>query len=147
MITIFCTGTRLLVLDARLTGHGFNQRYFIERLMPLLSAQKPRNRREQPPIDLAVHMANSMRQSGRQITDSMQNETSRRAPHPVHSRDLSPYDFWLVGFLKERLKEQAIPIAEPTIKAITWDELQSVFGEWIPRLLWVSAHRGDYCNR
>jgi hypothetical protein len=57
----------------------------------------------------------------------------------------------LFGLLKERLKEHELSTREETIEAITaiwdfvtFDEIQSVFAEWIQRLTWVIAKRGEF---
>jgi hypothetical protein len=85
--------------------------------MPSVAAQKRRNRREQSLVDLAVHMANSIGLNGHQITFKMQNERIRRAPHPAYPPDLSPCDFWFVGFLQEKLKEQELSTRAQMMKA------------------------------
>jgi hypothetical protein len=83
MITILIAGTRLLVFDAVPKGRKSNQQYVTECMMPLLSAQESRNRREKPTVYLIIHMANSMCHNGHQITEKMQSETIQRAPHPA----------------------------------------------------------------
>jgi hypothetical protein len=58
----------------------------------------------------------------------------------------------LFRLLKEKVKEQELSTSEHIIEAITatWDtvpfeELQSMFTEWIQRLTWVIAKSGkDY---
>jgi hypothetical protein len=62
------------------------------------------------------------------------------ASHPGYYPDISPYDFWLFGFLKEKLKEQGLSTSNQVIEPITtiWNnvtfkELQSVFSEWIQK--------------
>jgi hypothetical protein len=74
-----------------------------------------------------------------------------RLPHPPYSRGLSPCDFWLFGMLKEILKdrefhshdeiEEAITIAW---NDITFDEVQSVFHNWMNRLRWVIENGREY---
>jgi hypothetical protein len=104
-------------------------------------------------IDLIAHMDNSICHNGRQITKKMQSERIRWAPYLADSPDLSPCDFWLFGFLKEKLKEQELSTPEQMIEAITvlwevitFDELQSVFLKWIQRLIWFIANSGEYFN-
>jgi histone-lysine N-methyltransferase SETMAR len=151
MLTVFFTGTRLLVVDALPKGRKYNQEYFIEYILPLLSRQKSLNRRQKPPLDFIVHMDNSMCHNGREITAKMESEKIERAPHPAYSPDVSPCDFWLFGFMKEKLKEQKLSTPQKIIEAITviWDaitfeELQSVFFEWQQRVTWVNRNRGEY---
>jgi hypothetical protein len=55
--------------------------------------------------------------------------------------------------LKEKLKEPELSTAEQIIEVIliiwdsvTFDELQSVFAEWIQKLIWVITQRSEYCT-
>jgi hypothetical protein len=68
----------------------------------------------------------------------LEHNKTERAPHPAYSPDISPCDFWLFGFLKEKLKEQELSTSDEIIEAImticndvTSKDLQSVFSEWI----------------
>jgi hypothetical protein len=56
--------------------------------------------------------------------------------------------------LEEKLKEHELSMVEQIIEAITavrdsvtFDELQSVFAEWIQRLTWVTTARGEYYTK
>jgi histone-lysine N-methyltransferase SETMAR len=64
-----------------------------------------------------------------------------QAPHPPYSPDLASSDFYLFGYLKDRLQGQhfqdldqlfdAITALTGTIEKVTW---QRVFLEWMERL-------------
>jgi hypothetical protein len=80
----------------------------------------------------------------------LEHNKVERGPHPAYSLDISPYDFWLLGFLKEKRKEQEPSTSNEIIEAITtiWNdvtfkELQSVFSEWIQLVTWAIEHEGD----
>jgi hypothetical protein len=67
-----------------------------------------------------------------------------RMPHPAYSPDISPYDFWLFRFLKEKFKEQELSTSDERIEAmmticndVTLKELQSMFSERIQQVTWV----------
>jgi hypothetical protein len=47
------------------------------------------------------------------------------SPHPAYSPDISPSDFWLFGFLKEKLKEQELMTSDGIIEAIMtiWNDV------------------------
>jgi hypothetical protein len=56
-----------------------------------------------------------------------------------------------VRTFEEKLEEHELATAESVIEAIiaiwesiTFDELQSVFAEWIHKLTWVTAESGEY---
>jgi hypothetical protein len=74
-----------------------------------------------------------------------------RAEHPEYSPDLSPCDLWLIGFLKEKLRDRRLGWVQSFRQAITdlWDELtfedvQTVFLEWMNRRSWVIENKGEY---
>jgi hypothetical protein len=93
-------------------------------------------------------MDNSMNHHARKKVDELKRNTIRRVSHPAYSPDLSPWDFWLFGLLKEKLKEHRLSTAEQIIEMIsaigdstTFTELQSVFAEYIQRLTWLTTKR------
>jgi histone-lysine N-methyltransferase SETMAR len=74
-----------------------------------------------------------------------------RAEHPPYSPDLSPCDFWLFGFLKEKLKDlqlrgvQSFHQAIPDLwNELTFEDVHAVFLEWMNRLSWVRENKGEY---
>jgi hypothetical protein len=81
----------------------------------------------------------------------LEHNKIERAPHPAYSPNISSRDFWLFSFLKEKLKEQELSTSDEIIEAIktiwndvTFEELPSVFSEWIQRVTWVIEDRGKY---
>jgi hypothetical protein len=77
-----------------------------------------------------------------------------RTEHPPYLPDLSPYDFWFFGFLKEKLRDHQFRAAQSLHQAIAdlWDDLtfkdiQAVFLEWMNRLSWVIENKRDYFIR
>jgi histone-lysine N-methyltransferase SETMAR len=118
MITIF-TGTRLLVLKALPKSRKLNQDYFLEKVLPSLSRQNRSNRRKELELDFVVHMDNSMCHNARKICLELAYNKIERAPHPVYSPDIRPCDFWLFGFLNEKLKEQKLSTSDELIEAVT----------------------------
>jgi hypothetical protein len=92
-------------------------------------------------------MDNSMCHNARKISLELEHNKIERAPHPAYSLDINPCDIWLFGFLKEKLEEQELSTTDEIIKAITticndvsFEELQSVFSEWIQRVTSVIEH-------
>jgi hypothetical protein len=96
-------------------------------------------------------MDNSRCQNDRMATGGFDGRELGRAEHPRDSPDLSRRDFWLVGFLKEKLKDHRFCGVQSLHQAITdlWDELtfedvQVIFPEWMNRPLWVIENKGEY---
>jgi hypothetical protein len=72
-------------------------------------------------------------------------------PHPAYSPDLSPCDFFLFGYLKDKLidREYATPEelfteVETTISEIPSDMISRVFLTWQERLRKYMEMRGNY---
>jgi hypothetical protein len=92
-------------------------------------------------------MDNSMCHNARKISLELEHNKIERAPHPAYSPEISPCDFWGFGFLKEKLKEPELSTSDEIIEAITtiwndatFEELQSVFSEWIQRATCVTGN-------
>jgi hypothetical protein len=110
MITIFSLES--LILNALLTGRKFHQGHFLEQFLPSLLSQKMLNRRKNAAVDFMVHMDNSVCHNAPEISLELEYNRIGRCPHPADSLDISSCDFWLFGFLKEKLKEQELSTSE-----------------------------------
>jgi histone-lysine N-methyltransferase SETMAR len=96
-------------------------------------------------------MDNSMCHNGRKVIDELENLKLVRVVHPPYSRDLSPCDFWLFGMLKQKIQDRVFDTTEEIVMAIrkvwnevTFEDLQSVFFDWIQRVEYVIEHEGEY---
>jgi hypothetical protein len=74
-----------------------------------------------------------------------------RAEHQPYAPDLSSCDFWLFGFLKQKLKDcqlRGVPSLHQAIidpwDELTFEDVSAVFLEWMNRLLWVIENKGEY---
>jgi hypothetical protein len=75
-------------------------------------------------------------------------------PHPAYSPDLAPSDFFLFGYIKEKLTDCNCSTREELIGAIIQifneigqEVLLSVFTSWLKRLKWVIKHEGEYYHK
>jgi hypothetical protein len=151
MITVFFTGTRIIVTDLLNPHTTFNQDYFIAQIIPGLYNHQRNLRRRKHQIALQIHMDNSMCHNGRKVTQEFERKKMIRLPHPAYSPDISPCDFWFFGFLKEKLKNIQLSTPEDISCHLCriWNEVplaevQSVFYQWMDRLKWVIEHGGEY---
>jgi hypothetical protein len=81
-------------------------------------------------------MDTSMDHNVQKISLELEHNKSERIPHPTYSPDISPCDFLLFDFLKEKLKKQELSTSDEITEVImtmwndvTFEELQSVFSE------------------
>jgi histone-lysine N-methyltransferase SETMAR len=96
-------------------------------------------------------MDNSICHNGKMITQEISDAKFERLPHPAYSPDLSPCDFWLFGMLKQKVKDRAFQRLEEILEAVTllsndvtFEQLQSIFLNWMERLEWVISNGGDH---
>jgi hypothetical protein len=88
------------------------------------------------------------------ISLELEHNKIEQTPHPAYSPAISLRDFWLFDFLKEKLKESELSTLDGIIEAITtiwndvtFEELQSMFSEWIQRVTLVIEHGEEYYNK
>jgi hypothetical protein len=93
IITIFFTGTQLVILNPWPKSLKFNQEYFTEQVLLSLSKQKKLNRRKKAAVDFVLHMDSSMYHNARKISLELGHNRIERAPHPAYSPDVSPCNF------------------------------------------------------
>jgi histone-lysine N-methyltransferase SETMAR len=152
MVTIFFAATKLVSLNALPPGGRFTQYYFINTVLPDIVHERGQILRRVRPADFFVHMDNSMCHNGRKVTDELENLKLDRVAHTPYSLDLSPCDFWLFGRLKQNIQDRVFDTTEEILMAIrnvwsevTFDDLQSVFFDWIQRVEYVIEHEEKYC--
>jgi transposase len=63
-------------------------------------------------------MDNSIYHNGRKVTDEFDNRKLQRVAHPPYSPDLSPCDFWLLGMLKQKMKDRELSEVEEITNAV-----------------------------
>jgi hypothetical protein len=151
MITIFFTALRLILLGVLPKGSKFNQQYFIDYMFPDLKTENRNFRCRMPLATFWVHMDNSMCHNGSKVVSKFDRYHIARLPHAPYSPDLIPCDFWLFEMLKGILKDRGFHSHDAIEEAITmawndltFDEVESVFQNWMNRLRWVIENGGEY---
>jgi hypothetical protein len=142
MIPVFSTAKKLTVFDVLPRGSTFNQLYFINNIFPDLTTANLNFRRQKTGSTFWVHMDNSMRHKGSKVTSKIKKNHILRTPHPLYSPDISPCDFWLFGMLKQIARDREFSSSDEIENAIaqvwnglTFDDVQSMFQDWIRRLV------------
>jgi hypothetical protein len=86
-----------------------------------------------------------------ETSGKIHSEKIEKLAHPRDSAELGPCDFWFFGRAKTALRDWTFVDADELLQAlidifdgITFEELQSVFQNWIERLEWVIGHKGEY---
>jgi hypothetical protein len=93
MVTIFFTGTKLLILNILPRERKLNQDDLLAFVASKLSKENTRTRRRVDMEQLFVHMDNCMCHDGSKIQQYFAQEKLKRITHAVYSPDLSLCDF------------------------------------------------------
>jgi hypothetical protein len=96
-----------------------NQDYFMSTVLPELMKEKRRLLRRKRGFPFLIHMDNPTCPNCHKTTDKLTAGDIARAPHPSYSPDLSPYDFWLFGFLQESIMGMELSADDQILEAIT----------------------------
>jgi IS4 transposase len=151
MRTIFFTARQLILFDVLLTGSKFNQQHFIDYVFPDLEMENLNFRRRMLLAPFWVGTDNSMGHNGSKVVSKFDKHHIARLAHPPDSPDLSPCDFWLFGMLERILNDREFHSNDEIEEAITmawndltFDEVQSIFHNWMNRLRWAIESRGEY---
>jgi hypothetical protein len=99
-VTLFVTGTKLLVLYVRPRKEKFSQNHFLAAFITELSQENSNSKRRVDKKELILHMDNAMCYNGREIRECFARKKMMRILHPVNSPDLSPCDFRFFGYTK-----------------------------------------------
>jgi hypothetical protein len=86
-------------------------------------------------------MDNSTCQDGSKVVSKLEQHHIFRLPHQPYSPDILPCAFWLFGLLKGIMKDREFHSHEELEEAImvvwadlTFEDVQSIFYDWIRRL-------------
>jgi hypothetical protein len=129
---------------------SFNASYHTTEILP----EVVRWRNEEPGMagqKLIVYSHNACPHTARQTRDFIEADGMEQALHPPYSPILAPSDFYLFGYLRDRLQGQhfedgdqlfdALMALTETIEKVT---LQRVFLEWMERLRRCTETNGEY---
>jgi histone-lysine N-methyltransferase SETMAR len=149
MMTVFFSGARfwhISVLPQKTTMTG--QRFVDDILHPL----QERINKEEPslPIPVLLHYDNARCHCSKFPQNSLLCSIFLHVQAPPYSPDISPCDFYLFGYVKEKLKgrtfkdgKEVVAAVEEISKEITPETLYAVFEEWRERCEKV-ASTGEY---
>jgi hypothetical protein len=128
-------------------GHTVNAEYYRDNILAALTQFQP----DDDGIKLVVHADNARTHTAQKRRTFYEENGLRPAPHPSDSPDLAPPDFFVFGYVKERLKgmvflsyEELLDAIGEVVTGIESENLTAVFKHWMERLEWVSQNNGDY---
>jgi hypothetical protein len=147
MVTIAWNPLRFPLIVALPKGHTFNAEYYHDNILTALTQLQP----EDDGRKLIVHADNARAHTTQKCRTFCEENRLRLALHPPYLSHLAPSDFFLFGYVKERLKgmvflsyqELLDPIGE-VVTGIESESLTAVFEHWRERLEGVPKNNGGY---
>lgn len=148
MLTIMFTKNKLLLIDLLPQGQSFNSDYFI---LNVLTPTLMEFRKDYKRVHMKLHVDNCRVHNSKKTKNWLDENKIIRVPHPPYSPDLAPCDYFLFGYIKEKLI--GLTFNEPTelldevmkiINEIPPNIMNNVFDSWITRCDDVINSDGEY---
>jgi hypothetical protein len=137
MVTIAWNPLRFPLIVTLPNGCTFNAEDYRDNILAVLTQLQP----EDDGRKLVVHANNARAHTAQKCRTFCEENGLRLAPHPPYSPGLAPSDFFLFGYIKERLKGMVFPSHEELLDAIgevvtglESETLTAVFEHWMERL-------------
>jgi hypothetical protein len=141
LVCIFWNFYDLLYIYVLDTGARYNSVLVVDELFPGLEEVALKHRPKRGLKSYSLHWDNARPHKSVMTKDEAERRFSKLLPHPAYSPELAPSDFFLFGYLKDKLRgkqifdrdglEIEIELAFKTIKKET---KKQVFDEWLKRL-------------
>jgi hypothetical protein len=137
-----------------LPGMKYNSLFFCDVVMPGLIQNITINKRRKTLKFFFINLDNARPHNSKQSQKCIQASKAKRLPHPIDNPDLAASDFFLFGYLKEKLTAFHCTTRDELKSAIitVFDEINreallAVFNSCLERLEWVIKHRGESFNK
>jgi histone-lysine N-methyltransferase SETMAR len=132
-------------------GTTYNSLFFCAQVVPDLVLNITSNSRRKTLKGLTLHIDNARPHNSKVSVNTLARTKAKRFPHPPYSPDLAPSDFFLFGYIKEKMsgvssisEQDVIDRIKGIFNEIPKEVLISVYIEWIHRLKWVIKNGGEY---
>lgn len=150
MVTIFWNPNGFLIVEAMDDNMKFNSDYFINEILEQISIKTTEDQ-EKFGQNLILHFDNARPHISKKVKKYLEENNMKRAPQPPYSPDIAPSDFFLFGFVKEKLKgckfeskQELLSAIGSILEEIPKAVLISVFLDWERRLEQVITSDGSY---
>lgn len=148
MITVMFSKNRIFHIDMMKKGQSFNTEYFINNVLePTIDEFRKTSKKKK----LKLHLDNCRVHNSKKSNEWYNKNGVVRVPHPLYSPDLAPSDYFLFGYLKEKLAGLSFTSPEELFDAITEilheipsDIMNKVFESWIKRCDEIINNNGEY---
>ena len=151
MLTVIWGVNGIYILDFKPEEAKYNSTYFIDNILIPLSEMKSKILLNYKANKIWLHLDNCKVHNAKITFAKYEVLGFKRTPHPPYSPDIAPSDFFLFGYVKEKLKghvfndindlkEKIVEI----IMSISAEKRKEVFENWIKRCERVIELEGSY---
>jgi hypothetical protein len=112
IVTICFSGTQLMCLDDLPRGQKFNKLYFKDVILHQIDRGLNRGRGQSRTKSTRIHMDNARGHAAGDCIDEIPRLKMTRLPEPAYSSDLSPCNFWFLGFAKQVIQDEVFDNAD-----------------------------------
>jgi histone-lysine N-methyltransferase SETMAR len=151
MLTVFFNGSGQFMMNLLPAREKMNSKYFEKEIIQTLGASCYPNGLQAPGSQVTLHFDNAPIHNTKLVSDSLEFLGFNRLDHPPYSPDLAPCDFFLFGYVKEKLigsafdsPDDLFSAVEEIILGISPQVLVNVFNEWLLRLATCRDSGGEY---
>jgi histone-lysine N-methyltransferase SETMAR len=144
MVTIFFTVIRLLRLPHLPQGQKCHKEYFMNEILEGINQECNQGTGHRVTKTMTIQMDRCRVHNALETSQVIGRMKIERLAHPPYSPDLSPCHFSFFGPAKTALQNRTFWALIDLFDSVTFEELQSVFQNWIERLKWVIRHTGEY---
>ena len=154
MVTVIWGVYDIYLIDFLPENESFNSEYFIQNILIPISSEKTKIWSDSIRRKIWLHLDNSPIHNSKVSMEKTFELGFKRAPHPAFSPDISPTDFFLWGYVKDKLKGSRFNDADELLEAITEKIMEilkelrlNVFNHWIERCEYIISHKGSYYHK
>lgn len=154
MVTIIWGVNGFYIVDLLPQKTRYTSQYFINNILTQLNEKKIEIWSEARKRKLWLHLDNCRVHNSFDSSQKYDEYGFKRTPHPPYSPDIAPSDFYLFGYVKDRLKGKKFSSPEDLkdaiieiLNSISRDKRKDVFTEWIKRCTWVTNNGGSYYHK
>ena len=152
-LTIMWGTSGFAVVDALDRKASMNTSYLCDTIFEKAIAWCQNKRKVSGATSFIFHMDNARSHTSKATCEYMTEHGMDRMPHPPYSPDLAPCDFFLFGYIKNRLigsefttRDEALEKINDILNEIPEKTLVGTFREWMRRLEDVIKSGGEYCS-
>jgi histone-lysine N-methyltransferase SETMAR len=153
MFTVFFNGTGDYFINVLPQGQTMNGQYFAEEVIKPLALLCYHGGRKAHGRHVEVHFDNAPIHRTKIVIEMLDKYEFVRMEHPPYSPDLAPCDFFLFGYIKEKLKGKSFAAQDDLFSAvreimdgISKGQKLKVFTAWMERLQKCVDTAGEYCE-